>query len=313
MRKILLASLFVIFTLPSAARAASPPAKEEKDAGIFSELINMGEAKVEAVIDPLTIRLSGGKTIRLAGLDYPDLDPYAPGPLAETAQKILTDFLLGKHVTIFQTKNPKTGRMTRMGHEIAHLTRKPDGIWVQGMLLGLGLARVRTERTNPEMTTPLYELENSARQEKLGLWSIEAYSIATPDTIAARTGTFQIVEGQILTVSRKQNRIYLNFGTNWRKDFTISIAPDSLRTFRTAGVNPLDWSGKTVRVRGWVGSYNGPYIEIDHPQPVQVIETAPQTEENTKPRKEAPKPPETEKKPKKSVFGKGNALPGLSE
>jgi micrococcal nuclease len=30
-------------------------------------------------------------------------------------------------------------------------------------------------------------------------------------------------------------------------------------------------NGKTIRVRGWVRNYNGPLIEITHPQQIEVL------------------------------------------
>ena len=53
-------------------------------------------------------------------------------------------------------------------------------------------------------------------------------------------------------------RAYLNFGADWRKDFTVTIAPQDLKSFTAAGIDPRGYSGKMVRVRGWVQYLNRP-------------------------------------------------------
>jgi micrococcal nuclease len=61
-------------------------------------------------------------------------------------------------------------------------------------------------------------------KDKAGIW--ENYSkVLPPEEAEAHEGSFQIVEGRIESAALKQNRIYLNFGKDWKTDFTISIAP----------------------------------------------------------------------------------------
>lgn len=238
----------------------------------FSELIETGSGRVVNIINPLTLELEDGRKIYLSGLDFPDLDYYDPGELAVTAQKIMTDMLKDQHVLIYQTKSSKYGRTNRMGEMIAHLMRKEGNLWVQGTLLSLGLARVRTTADTPEMAAQMYALESQARQEKLGLWNIIAFQVSSPDDAEKFIGTYHVIEGQILGASMKKNRLYLNFGKNWKNDFTVSISASDRRVFQSKGHNPQDWMGRKVRVRGWLGSYNGAYMEIDHPERFELLE-----------------------------------------
>lgn len=312
MRNFLLASFFMIFLAAPPALAAEDGKDQPPDA--FSALEHASEGTVETVIDPLTVKMRDGRTIHLAGLDYPDYDPYAPGPLCVTAVNILRDFLEGKTVKISRTKNPKAGRMTRMGHEIAHLTRSSDEIWVQGMIVALGMARARTEKDNPEMAKEMFALEQNARAEKLGLWAIEAFNIATPESVKARIGSFQIVEGTVRSVSMRQNRTYLNFGPNWQTDFTVTVPPESRRAFTKAGIDLLDLNGATLRVRGWVGFFNGPTIEIDHPQAIEILDAALAQNAQTPEKRATPeKNDKTKKLREKPVFNRGSALPDAPE
>ena len=234
----------------------------------------MGVATVLQVISPQTLKLSNGDIIRLSGLRFTDYTPDTAGPFAQTSLKILRDMLEGRQVVIYQTPKKDWGRTNRLGHALAHLERQEDGAWIQGTLVGLGLAQVKTSQRNPEMAAQLYALESYARNEKIGLWA-ESEQILTPATTPQHINSFQIVEGLVQSAAMKKNRIYLNFGKNWRDDFTVSIASQDRRFFSKAGINPLDWNGKIVRVRGWVQDYNGAYIEIDHPEALETIDTKP--------------------------------------
>jgi len=237
--------------------------------GDFSELRRTGMVNVKAVIDPQTIQLEDGHIVRLTGIDFPDFNPDEPGDFSLTAMQILRDMLVGKTVLLYQTVNREEGRINRMGQDIAQIQRESDKAWVQGTLLSLGLARVRTAQRNPEMAQQMYDLEQTAMKDKAGIW--ENYSkVLPPEEAEAHEGSFQIVEGRIESAALKQNRIYLNFGKDWKTDFTISIAPEDKRAFSKQNLDPLQWNGKQVRVRGWIESYNGPYMQISHPAAIEV-------------------------------------------
>ena len=68
-----------------------------------------------------------------------------------------------------------------------------------------------------------------------------------------------------------KNKIYLNFGDNWRTDFTIMITPAIRKKMIAQGHDPLSLQGVKVRVRGWLENYNGPNIELIHPAWLEVL------------------------------------------
>ncbi|MBK9563208.1 MAG: thermonuclease family protein [Micavibrio sp.] len=212
--------------------------------GDFSELRRTGMVNVKAVIDPQTIQLEDGHIVRLTGIDFPDFNPDEPGDFSLTAMQILRDMLVGKTVLLYQTVNREEGRINRMGQDIAQIQRESDKAWVQGTLLSLGLARVRTAQRNPEMAQQMYDLEQTAMKDKAGIW--ENYSkVLPPEEAEAHEGSFQIVEGRIESAALKQNRIYLNFGKDWKTDFTISIAPEDKRAFSKQNLDPLQVERET--------------------------------------------------------------------
>ncbi len=239
--------------------------------GDFSSMRKTGIAKVSEVVNPLTVKLEDGRIIHLAGLDFPDLDFYESGDLSITAQKILEDFLVNKEVIIYQTKSKDKGRMNRMGHYIAHLVRAGDNVWTQGLLLSLGVARIRTTKYNPEMAGQMLAIENKARENKSGMWNMDKHKILNPIEAEQYIGSYQIVEGKVQSASLRKNKLYLNFGNNWRDDFTVAISAFDLRKFMKAKIDPKKWNGKLIRVRGWIRSYNGAYMEIDHHESFEPI------------------------------------------
>lgn len=239
--------------------------------GDFEAMRKTGTARVTEIVNPLTIKLDDGRFIHLAGLDFPDLNYYDPGDLSVTAVEILEDFLKGKTVAIYQTSSTKEGRLNRLGHHIAHLQRTDNNVWVQGLLLSLGVARVRTTGYNPDMAKQMLALEDQARKTKAGLWDIDGYHVLLPEQAQEHIGSYQIIEGTVRSVSMHKNRLYLNFGQNWKEDFTVSMSAFDLKKFIQHKIDPQKWNGKNLRVRGWIKSYNGPYMQIDHPERFEAL------------------------------------------
>lgn len=262
--------ILVIFSVIASLLFAAPLKASELPKGDFAELRQTGQGKVIQIISPLSVQLENGKILRLSGINIPDYSGEDAGPSALLAVQILKDMLEGHEVILYQTRKNDVGRINRMGHEIVHIVRKSDDAWVQGTLIKLGLAIVQTTKTNPEMAAQMLALEESARKEKLGLWE-NTLRILTPEEAGAHTGSFQIVEGRVESAALKKNRLYMNFGKNWRDDFTVTVAPENKRAFSKDGINMLDWNGQNLRVRGWITDYNGPNMEIDHPGAIQKI------------------------------------------
>jgi micrococcal nuclease len=282
-----LASLFII----------SPALAQALPKGDFEELRQVGTGTVTQIISPSAVQLKTGEIVRLSGLNFPDYSEDNAGAFSLLAVKVLKDMLDGQQMVIYQTRNKSVGRMNRMGHSLAHLVRASDGAWVQGSLLQLGLALVQTDQGNPEMAEQMLKLEAQARIEKIGLWENTIHILRAEET-PEHIGEFVIVEDQVESVALKNNRLYMNFGKNWKKDFTVTVSPESKRNFNKAGLNPLDWNKRTLRVRGVLDELNGPNLEIEHPGAIETIDT--ETQDSALP----PKPPVDELR-----MNTDNALP----
>lgn len=243
----------------------------------FSELRSQGVVLIQAVIDPLRVQLQDGRIVQLAGIDIPDNDASNPGPLASAAFTQLQNLLLNKQATLYQTKNENEGRRNRMGHYLGHLETHADKFWVQGFLLKNGLARILPSPEQVEMAPAMIALEDEARTHKRGLWADEKYNVLTPETADKAMNQWAVVEGTITKTGMSNNTIFLNFGEDWRRDFTIGIEGTVRRDMAKRDLNGLNFVGKKVRVRGWVENYNGPYIKLSHAVWLDILpETPPQ-------------------------------------
>lgn len=236
-------------------------------------LASGGRAQVVEVLDGDTVRLDDGRRVRLAGVTAPrparapaESSSAPPAvPLAAEARAALNELVAGRAVAL----RFGGAREDRHGRVLAQLTRD-DGLWVQGEMLGQGWARVQTFADNRARAAEMLAREAEARAAGRGLWAHPAYAVRTPDSVAADVDSFQLVEGRVVKAAAVREQVFLNFGADWKTDFTVSIGNEALRRFRRAGLDPLTLEGRTVLVRGWVVSRNGPMIEATHPEQVQL-------------------------------------------
>ncbi len=230
-----------------------------------------GEARVVEIIDGDTVVLADGSEVRLVGLQAPKLPlgrkGFAEWPLAKTARETLVELVLDRTVTLAYGGR----RQDRHGRRLAHLIRD-DGLWVQGAMLEAGMARVYTFPDNRAAVAEMLALERAARSARRGIWDHPYYAVRSPEELGRDIGTFQVVEGRVIEAAVVRGRVFLNFGRNWREDFTVVIAPADRRTFERAGLDPGSWGGRRIRVRGWVDEYNGPEIEATHPEQIELLD-----------------------------------------
>ncbi|MCB9988905.1 MAG: thermonuclease family protein [Rhodospirillales bacterium] len=254
------------------ARAQEEAADIPLPQGDFTGLRLMDNtAVVDQIIDPLRMRTKKGEIIQLSSLDVPELNLPEPGAHALAALTFLKDNLEGQQVTIYQTMDKDKGRQNRMGHGLAHLARKEGDVWIQGAMLANGLARVLPSARNTEMAAQMLALEEKARTEKRGLWADERYAVLTPDTAMKAADGWAVVEGRVLKTAMMRNNVYLNFGDDWRSDFTIVLNSDVRRQMSKSNIDPLQFGGKRVRVHGWLEDYNGPSIVLSDSAWLEVL------------------------------------------
>ncbi len=208
-----------------------------------------------------------GRAIHLEAIRLPaGAADRAPQAFADKALASLAALLHQAPLTLTAVP-PKEDRYDRVRGQLFGA----GGNWVQLALLKSGLARVAIAPDRTECAGELFAAEAQARAAHAGIWSLPAYAVRTPDTVGRDIGTFQIVEGKVQNAGLKNGRAYLNFGADWRTDFTVSVAPEDMANFRRTGVDPRAYAGQTIRVRGIVQALNGPEIEAANPQGIEVV------------------------------------------
>ncbi|RDD62308.1 thermonuclease family protein [Ferruginivarius sediminum] len=247
-----------------------PPA-EAGEPGIPEVLESAEAGEVVEIVDGDTLILADGREVRLVGLQAPKLPLGRPGfeawPLSDEAKAALAEMTLDREVT------PAYGgrRTDRHRRQLAHLFLE-DGTWVQAEMLRKGLARVYSFADNRALVPRLLEFERAARAARRGIWDHPYYQVRTPWQVGEDVGSFQLVEGRVMSAAVVRGRAYLNFGRNWREDFTVTLTPKVRRLFEDEGIEPESYEGRVVRVRGWIESYNGPMIEATHPEQIEVLQ-----------------------------------------
>ena len=231
-------------------------------------------ATVTEVVDGDTVVLDSGREVRLVGLQAPKLPlgrkNFPTWPLAGAAKRALESLTLGRQVKLSFGGR----RIDRHGRLLAHLS-VADGAdgwrWVQGAMLERGMARVYSFVDNRWRVEEMLDLERQARSARRGIWAESFYRVRRPGDAARHIGSFQLIEGRVLAAAEVKGRVYLNFGPDWRTDFTATLQPAARRRFEAAGINAEDYEDRIIRVRGWLKSFNGPMIEITHPEQIEVI------------------------------------------
>ena len=283
--------LFVFLGGFSALASAipAPPLSTAKPPLPNTKACPLGRAKhfglVTQVRDGHTLKLADGGTVRLVGA----LPPHPPRrrffsrrhgsplSLAQRARRELARLARGRRLGLVQTgrKQDRYGRL--LGQAVVQAGEKTW--WLQYELVVRGLARVYSFADNRACIRLLLRAEEEARRARRGLWGTKrAFAVGRADQPGAlyrHINHFAIIRGRVLKVGTTRKSIYLNFGENWRRDFTVMIAARHKRRFARAGVDLAGLAGQNIRVRGWLESWNGPLLRLTHPEQLEIL-TAPQ-------------------------------------
>jgi hypothetical protein len=164
----------------------------------------------------------------------------------------------------------------RWGRTLADLSL-PDGSACSDLarhLVGGGLA-LWEPGTAGIVRPDLPALEAAARKRSLGLWAEARYKaipVRQVDRMRAWIGRFVLVEGRVRSVGERQARTYLNFGSDWTRDFTIIIPKRTWSEMTVRGVTAAALKGRRIRARGVLEDWQGPALSVTVPETIEVIE-----------------------------------------
>ena len=234
---------------------------------------NYSQVKVSEVIDGDTVKLSNGKMLRYIGLDTPEVRMkaagagfiYNPQPFSLEAKEFNRKLVEGKNIRV-EFDVEKTDRYGRLlGYCFIENT------FVNAKLIEEGYAVLYTFPPNVKYTDLLVKSQKKAQKKKKGLWG----SFATIDHAQAGKYINQVrsVEGRVVNTYKSKKCVYLNFGQNYKNDFTVVIFNNTLDFFNKKDIDPVSfYNGKKIRVMGRIREYNGPEIIVNSPYEIEVME-----------------------------------------
>lgn len=101
------------------------------------------------------------------------------------------------------------------------------------------------------------------------LYADESLTPEDATSITAKPNRWALVQGRVQNLTILKNASYLNFGDDWKSDFTIYLPKATLKAFAPEALQALQ--GKTIQVRGWLHSYYGPRITLFNPDMLKLL------------------------------------------
>lgn len=223
-------------------------------------LVPAGEATVVAVPSAEAVALDDGRVLRLADIRAADADAMRAA-LAE---------LVGDRVSVAEVVPGRVDRWGRRGGDAtpllhADVAPKDTARGLRIAIVSRGLALVDPVDMSGACLAELFGAERAAEADRRGVWRTPPILPAAAEGLAKGLGRYVLVDGTVASVGETGETVYLNFGENWRTDFTALI---SRRDASAWGFDAPALSGKRVRVRGVLEAWNGGLIRIEHPAQV---------------------------------------------
>jgi endonuclease YncB( thermonuclease family) len=222
-------------------------------------------AEVARVIDGDTLTLTSGETIRLAGINTPEMAYKSrPGePLAVAARDALQAQVSGGWVGVETAPQAKD----RHGRTLAYLFT-PDGASIQAALLRAGLASAVVISPNDYYLEGFIRAEDAARRFDRGIWALPYYVPHPPDRVR---GGYQFVRGRLSRIEIGEKWFIFSLG----QKFVILVRRTDWQTY--FGYSPWALDQATIVARGWVSKKQSrSKLVISHPFMLERCGTDPQ-------------------------------------
>jgi endonuclease YncB( thermonuclease family) len=249
--------LSVVLSLATWHAAAQNAGAQER-----CPLTPIGSAKVAAVRDGRTLLLADGRALRLAAIE-----------VTGQSRAALQALVAGRALRLAKLGPDRD----RYGRLVAFAFAGDAKQSLQQALLQQGQARVGPRVGNKPCADELLAAERAARAARRGLWADPNFAPLPAESsmrLEDERGHFALVEGKVLSVRESGGTIYVNFGRQWTKGFSVIILRRNRRSFAAAGFAPNTLAGRRVRVRGWIEQRRGPVIEADAPEQIELVGAA---------------------------------------
>ncbi|NVK43451.1 MAG: thermonuclease family protein [Oceanospirillaceae bacterium] len=195
------------------------------------------QAEVERVLDGDTLVLRDGRTVRLIGINTPELgrDGRADEAFAREARLELRRLATpGSRLFIYPGREGRD----RYGRTLAHLV-DDDGRLLAESLLADGLGYALAIAPNTTLADCLFSLERTARERQVGLWKLSP--VKRLERGAALKAGFGVWRGRVTRTGLRKDGAWLVLDEQ-----LFVLLPGSFR----ARVGTL--RDRTVEARGWL-------------------------------------------------------------
>lgn len=266
-------ALFVSFETRAAPFCFTAPHIEQK-----SQLTPGAGSSVVVAVGPSL------QSIRLLHLRM----PVGEGE-TRRAREVVNVSLSAQGITLWGHFDAVDRYHRKLGHLVDH------HVWLQKAWVGTGTFRVLPGMVSfkglggedflvGELAClgELFRAEMDAVQGRRGLWSdAENKILAAHDlsVLEKHVAEFVLVEGRVRAVGQGGGRHFINFGDDWRLDFTVVVPQPVLTDWPKDLHHPQFLQGRVlsslvgqqVRVRGWLTSYRGPEIIVEDLSQIEIL------------------------------------------
>ncbi|MFU2326532.1 thermonuclease family protein [Pseudomonas sp. NFX98] len=196
---------------------------------------------VQRVVDGDTLRLNDGRSVRMIGLNTPELGKKGRSdePFAVAARKRLEALVAASdgRVGLLPGKESKD----HYGRTLAHVY-SADGANLEAQMLAEGLGFLVAVPPNVDLVDCQQTAERSARQAGLGVW--RQSPVLKADQISA--SGFAVLSGRVSKVQRNRGGVWIEL----QDSVVLRVAPNLLARFDAPALEKL--KGRQIEARGWV-------------------------------------------------------------
>ena len=231
--------------------------------------------KVISISHDADLILEDGQQLTLANIFFPRTSPNAGLP--KKTLQFLEDHLA--HKTITYLASAKTDRYQRTPAHIITNSGESVQNWFQLLIIksGIGLFMPQPLKASHnfycdsddlKQILQYHDQQNMAQKNRYQLTPVYH---SNSKVLWQRKGNFAIVEGAVLKTHISKNTIFLNFGSDWKSDFTAVISADNKPSLQKHFKSISNLEGKRLRLRGFLDLYNRPSMRIDHPLQIEML------------------------------------------
>ena len=264
-------SLVIIFILISLFVSFSVFGEQSLYKKSNKELDLLESTVIKRVIDGDTVKTVDDKTIRILGVDTPEInwDENTADYYGYKARDFTKEQLLNEKVYL----EYDTEKSDDYGRTLAYIYLN-DGQLFNNQLLENGYAHLMIVKPNNKYEKKFKKTAKKAREKKVGIWNRlnqleEKIPMISWEKAEKYYGEEVIVKGEIVNTHKSEEVTYLNFAENYWEILTIVIFNDDLNKF---DYNPANFlKGKQIKVVGKVKKYEGSAeIVVENPTSILI-------------------------------------------